>query len=182
MTEISHVKGSDNVVTDTLSRYPKETGQICDHLLLDEHDMDLVCHFFNLSSELSMYDFGSLAQDETVPHVDVSLKGNGADLLDSSTTQRAYSENVLEDLTLPLDPVSKLCMDGYDLSLVSADVESRTFIEAYPKCSSKSSLRHFHSIPGMFRCSSSSVSGFFFSEWCVALFEKGSIEPSLSEV
>ncbi len=102
------MKGSDNVVTDTLSRYPKETGQICDHLLLDEHDMDLVCHFFNLSSELSMYDFGSLSQDETVPHVDVSLKGNGADLLDSSTTQRAYSENVLEDLTLPLDPVSKL--------------------------------------------------------------------------
>ncbi len=101
------MKGSDNVVADALSRYPEETGQSCEHLLLDEHDMDLVCHFFNLSSELSMYDFGSLSQDETVPHVDVSLKGNGADLLDSSTTPRAYSENVLEDLTLPLDPVSK---------------------------------------------------------------------------
>jgi hypothetical protein len=60
--------------------------------------------------------------------VDVSLKGNGADLLDSSTIPRAYLENVLEDLTLPLDPVSKLCLDGYDLSLVSADVEASTFV------------------------------------------------------
>jgi hypothetical protein len=151
MMEISHVKGSGNVVADALSRYPEETGLSYDHLLPDEHDMDLVCaHFFSMSSGLSMDDFGSLSQDDTVPHVDVSLKGNGADLLDSSTTPRAYSENVLEDLTLPLDPVSKLCLDGYDLSLVSADVEARTFIEAYPKCSSKSSLRHFHSIPGMF--------------------------------
>jgi hypothetical protein len=123
MTKISHVKGSDNVVADALSRYPEEMGQSYDHLLPDEHDMDLVC---------------------------VSLNGNGADLLDSSTTPRAYSENVLEDLTLPLDPVSKLCLDGYDLSLVSTDVEARTFIEAYSKCSSKSSLSHFHSIPGMF--------------------------------
>jgi hypothetical protein len=49
-----------------------------------------------------------LSQDDTVPHVDDSLKGNGADLLDSSTVPRAYSENVLEDLTLPLNPVSKL--------------------------------------------------------------------------
>jgi hypothetical protein len=56
-------------------------------------------------------------------------------LLDPSTTPRAYSENVLEDLTLPLTPVSKLCLDGYDLSLVSADVQAHTFIEAYPKCS-----------------------------------------------
>jgi hypothetical protein len=151
MTEISHVKGSDNVVVDVFSRYPEETGQSCDHLFLDEHVMDLVCaHFLNLSSELSMHDFGSLSQDETVPHVDISLKGNGGDLLDFSTTPRAYSENVLEDLTLPLDPVSKLCLDGYDLSLVSSNVVTHTFIETYPKCSSKSSLRHFHSIPGMF--------------------------------
>jgi hypothetical protein len=50
MTEISHVKGSDNVVADALSRYPEEMGQRYDHLLPDEHDMDLVCsHFFNLS-------------------------------------------------------------------------------------------------------------------------------------
>ena len=105
MTEISHVKGSDNVVADALSRYPEETGQSYDHLLPDEHDMDLVCaHFFNLSSGLSMDDFGSLSQDDTVPHVDVSLDGNGDDLLNSSTTPQAYSENVLEDLTLPLDP------------------------------------------------------------------------------
>jgi hypothetical protein len=107
LTLLAHLcfllKGSDNVVADVLNRYPDETGQSCDHLLLGEHDMDLVCHFFNLSSELSMHDFGSLSQDETVPHVDVSLKGNGADLLDSSTTPRAYSENVLEDLTLRLD-------------------------------------------------------------------------------
>ena len=136
MTEISHVKGSDNVVADALSRYPEETGQSYDHLLPDEHDMDLVCaHFFNLSSGLSMDDFGSLSQDDTVPHVDVSFDGNGDDLLNSSTTPQAYSENVLEDLTLPLDPVSKLCLDGYDLSFVSADLEARTFIEAYPKCS-----------------------------------------------
>jgi hypothetical protein len=81
-----------------------------------------------------MDDFGSLSQDDTVPHVDVSLEGNTADLLDSSTTPRAYSENMLEDLTLPLDPVSKLCLDGYNLSLVSADMETRTFIEVYPKC------------------------------------------------
>ncbi len=39
-----------------------------------------------------MDDSGSLSQDYTVPHVDVSLKGNGADLLDSSTTPRTYSE------------------------------------------------------------------------------------------
>ncbi len=104
------MNGSDNVVPDALSRYPEETGHSYDHLLPDEHDMDLVCaHFFNLSSELIMDDFGSLSQDDPVPHVDVSLKGNGADLLDSSTTPRAYSENVFEDLTLPLDPVSKLC-------------------------------------------------------------------------
>ena len=136
MTEISHVKGSDNVVADALSRYPEETGQSYDHLLPDEHDMDLVCaHFFNLSSGLSMDDFGSLSQDDTVPHVDVSLDGNGDDLLNSSTTPQAYSENVLEDLTLPLDPVSKLCLNGYDLSFISADLEARTFIEAYPKCS-----------------------------------------------
>jgi hypothetical protein len=136
MTEISHVKGSDNVVADDLSRYPEETGQSYDHLLPDEHDMDLVCsHFFNLSSGLIMDDFGSLSQDDTVPHVDVSLKVNGVDLLDSSTIPRAYSENMLEDLTLPLDPVSKLCLGGYDLSLVSADMEARTFIEVYPKCS-----------------------------------------------
>ena len=81
-----------------------------------------------------MDDFGSLSQDDTVPHVDVSLKVNGADLLDSSTIPWAYSENVLEDLTLSLDPVSKLCLDGYDLSLVSADVEAHTFTEAYPQC------------------------------------------------
>ena len=135
MTEISHVKGSDNVVADDLSRYPEETGQSYDHLLPDEHDMDLVCaHFFNLSSGLSMDDFGSLSQDDTVPHVDASSTGNGAELLDPSTAPRAYSENVLEDLTLPLNPVSKLCLDGYDLSLVSADVEAHTFTEAYPQC------------------------------------------------
>jgi hypothetical protein len=67
-------------------------------------------------------DFGSLSQDDTVSHVDVSLKVNGADLLDSSTIPWAYSENVLEDLTLSLDPVSKLCLDGYDLSFVSTDM------------------------------------------------------------
>jgi hypothetical protein len=135
MTEISHVKGSDNVVADVLSRYPEETGQSYDHLLPDEHDMDLVCaHFFNLSSGLSMDDFGSLSQDDTVPHVDPSLKGNGAHLLDSSTVPRASSDNVLEDLTFPLNPVSKLCLDGYDLSLVSADVETNTFTETYPQC------------------------------------------------
>ena len=145
------MKGSDNLLADALRRYPEEMGQSYDHRWPDEHDVDLVCsHFFNLSSGLCIDDFGSLSQYDTVPHVDVALKGNGADLLDSSTTPRAYSENVLEDLTLPLDPVSKLCLDGFDLSLVSADVETRTFIEAYPKCSSKSSLRHFHSIPGMF--------------------------------
>ena len=33
MTEISHVKGSDNVVADALSRYPEETGQNYDHLM-----------------------------------------------------------------------------------------------------------------------------------------------------
>jgi hypothetical protein len=42
---------------------------------------------------------------------------------------------LLEDLTLPLDPVSKLSLGGYDLSVVSADLEALTFIEAYPKCS-----------------------------------------------
>jgi hypothetical protein len=84
---------------------------------------------------LYMDDFGSLSQDDTVTHVDVSLKVNGVDLLDSSTIPRAYSENVLEDLTLSLHPVSKLCLDGYDLSLVSADVEAHTFTEDYPKCS-----------------------------------------------
>jgi hypothetical protein len=95
MTEISHVKGSDNVVADTLNRYPEETGQIYDHLLPDEHDMDLVCaHFFNLSSGLSMDDFGSLSQADTVPHVDASFGGNGDDLLDSSSTPRTYSQNV----------------------------------------------------------------------------------------
>jgi hypothetical protein len=41
----------------------------------------------------------------------------------------------LEDLTLLLDPVSKLRLSGYDLSFVLADLEARTFIEAYPKCS-----------------------------------------------
>jgi hypothetical protein len=97
------------VVADALDRYPEETGKIYDHLLSDEHDMDLVCsHLFNLSSGLSMDDFGSLSQDDTVPHVDSSLKGDGDDLLDSITVPRAYSENVIEDLTLPLDPVSKL--------------------------------------------------------------------------
>jgi hypothetical protein len=136
MTEISHVKGSDNVVADALSRCPEETGQSYDHLLPDEHDMDLVCaHFFNLSSGLIMDDFGSLSKDDTVPQVDALFDGLGADLLDSRTTPRSYSENVLEDLDLTLDPVSKLCLDGYDLSLVSADVEAHTFIEAYPKCS-----------------------------------------------
>jgi hypothetical protein len=136
MTEISQVKGSDNVVAYALSRYPEETGQSYDHLLTDVHDMDLVCvHSFNLSSGLSMDDFGSLSQDDTLPHVDASFEGNGADLLDSSTTPRSYSEDVFEDLDLPLDPVSKLCLDGYDLSLVSADVEARIFIEVYPKCS-----------------------------------------------
>jgi hypothetical protein len=50
MTEISHVKGSDNVVADILNRYPEETGQSYDHLLPHEHDMDLLCsHRFNLS-------------------------------------------------------------------------------------------------------------------------------------
>ncbi len=82
-----------------------------------------------------MDDFGFLSQDDTVTHVDVSLKVNGADLLDSNTIPRAYSENVLEDLTLPLNPVSKLCLDGYDLSWVSADVEAHTFTEVYLKCS-----------------------------------------------
>jgi hypothetical protein len=53
MTEISHVQGSGNVVADALNRYPEETGLSYDHLLPDEHDMDLVCaHFFNLSSGL----------------------------------------------------------------------------------------------------------------------------------
>ena len=83
MTEISHVKGSGNVVADALSRYPEETGQSYDHLLPDEHDMDLVCgHPFNLSSGLNMDDFGSLSQDDTVPHklqprnVNVSFNNN----------------------------------------------------------------------------------------------------------
>ena len=134
MTEISHVKGSDNVVADALSRYPEETGQSYDHLLPDEHDTDLVCaRFFNLSSGLNMDDFGSLSQTDTVPHVDASF--GGEHLLDSSSTPRAYSEDVLEDLTVPLNPVSKLCFGGYDLSFVSADLEAHTFIEAYPKCS-----------------------------------------------
>ncbi len=98
------MKGSGNVVVDDLNRYLEETGLSYDHLLPDEHGMDLVCaHFFNLSSGLSMDDFRSLLHDDTVPHVDVSLKGNGADLLDSSTTPRAYSKNILEDLTLTLD-------------------------------------------------------------------------------
>jgi hypothetical protein len=40
--------------------------------------MDLVCaHHFNLSSRLNMDDFGSLSQDDTVPHVDASFEGNG---------------------------------------------------------------------------------------------------------
>jgi hypothetical protein len=34
MTEISHVKGSDNVVADDLSRYPEEMGQRHDMLVL----------------------------------------------------------------------------------------------------------------------------------------------------
>ncbi len=38
-----------------------------------------------------------------------------------------YLENVFEVLTLSLDPVSKLCLDGYDLSLVSADVETHIY-------------------------------------------------------
>jgi hypothetical protein len=79
MTEVSHLKVSDNVVTDALSRYPEETGQSYDHLLPDEHDMDLVCaHSFNLSSGLIMDEFGSLSQDDTLPHVDASFEGNGA--------------------------------------------------------------------------------------------------------
>jgi hypothetical protein len=124
------------VVADVLSRYPEETGQSYDHLSPDEHDIDLVCaHFFNLSSGLSMDDFGSLSQADTVSWEDVSFDSDGVDLLDSGTTPRAYSENVIEDLTLTLDPVSKLCLDGYDLSFVSADLETHTFIEAYPKCS-----------------------------------------------
>ncbi len=39
MTEISHVKGSDNVFADVLSRYLEETGQSYDHLLSDDHDI-----------------------------------------------------------------------------------------------------------------------------------------------
>ncbi len=70
-----------------------------------------------------------------MPLVDASFDGDGLDLLDSNTTPWAYSENVLEDLTFPLDPVSKLCLNGYDLSIVSADLEAQTFIEAYHKCS-----------------------------------------------
>ena len=78
-----------------------------DHLLPDEHDMDLVCaHFFNLSSGLSMDDFGSLSQDDTVPHVDVSFDGNGDDLLNSSTTPQAsllhtHPQHCLNDLQPP---------------------------------------------------------------------------------
>ena len=174
------MKGSDNVVADALSRYPEETGQSYDQLLTDEHDMDLVCaHFFSLSSGLSMDDFGSLSQDDTVPHVDVSLKGNAADLLDSSTTPRAYSVNVLEDLTLPLDPVSKLCLDGYDLSLVSVDMEVRTFIEAYPKC--LDFQKQFESLSQH----TGDVRHPPFPDFSFrndALFEICSIEPSLQEV
>ena len=69
MTEISHVAGKDNVVADALSRYPEMTGQRYDHLLTEEHEMDLLCvTLFNITTVgddaiLGVDDFGSTTQD-----------------------------------------------------------------------------------------------------------------------
>jgi hypothetical protein len=51
MTEISHVTGKDNVVSDALNRYPELVGQRHDHLLPEEQGMDLLCvHIFNITT------------------------------------------------------------------------------------------------------------------------------------
>ena len=51
LVEISHVAGKDNVVADALSRYPELAGQIYDHLLPEEQEMDLLCaHLFNFTT------------------------------------------------------------------------------------------------------------------------------------
>jgi hypothetical protein len=42
-----------------------------------------------------------------------------------------YLENVFEVLTLSLDPVSKLCLDGYDLSLILLSDNGTQFISEF---------------------------------------------------
>ena len=99
MTEISHVSGKDNVVADALSRYPEMAGQSYDHLLPEEHEMDLVCAtLFNITTAggdatLGVDDFGSTTQD--LPLADTP-----------TPAPVAYSEEVVENLIL--SPPSKI--------------------------------------------------------------------------
>ena len=103
MTEISHVSGKDNVVADALSRYPEIAGQSYDHLLPEEHEMDLLCaSLFNISTadgdtSLGADDFGSATQD--LPHAHTP-----------TPTPVAYSEEVVENLIF--SPPSKIGVDG----------------------------------------------------------------------
>jgi hypothetical protein len=56
------------VVADALSRYPELASQSYDHLLPEEHEMDLLCtHLFNITTTegdttLCVDDFGSTTQ------------------------------------------------------------------------------------------------------------------------
>ena len=124
MTEISHVSGKDNVVANALSRYPEMTGQSYDHLLPEEHEMDLLCDtLFNITTAggdttLGVDDFGSTTQDLT--HSDAP-----------TPSPVAYSEEVVENLIF--SPPSKICVDDYaTTSLVTVDLEVGVFFDAYP--------------------------------------------------
>ena len=117
MTEISHVAGKDNVVADALSRYPEMAGQSYDHLLSEDHEMDLVCDtLFNITTA-----GGDGTQD--LPHTDTP-----------TPSPVAYSEEVVENLIL--SPPSKICVDGYaSTSFVTVELEEGTYSDAYLTCS-----------------------------------------------
>ena len=124
MTEISHVTGKDNVVPDVLSRYPEMTVQNYDHLLSEEHEMDLLCvTLFNITTDggdatLDVDDFGSTTQD--LSHTDA--------LTPSPVT---YSEEVVGNLIY--SPPSKICVDDYAVtSFVTVDLEVGSYSDTYP--------------------------------------------------
>jgi hypothetical protein len=127
MTEISHVTGKDNVVSDVLSRYPEMTGQSYNHLLPEDHEMDLVCvTLFNITTAggdatLGVDDLGSTTQD--LPHADTP-----------TSSPVAYSEEVVENLIL--SPPSKIYVDDYTTtSFVTTDLEVGAYSDSYPTCS-----------------------------------------------
>jgi hypothetical protein len=106
MTETSHVTENDNVVTDALSRW--------------------------ISYAVRLLNITTTGEDTTLCVGDLGSTSQHLSHDDSSPVD--YSEEVVENLTLPSPP--KIGVDDYTTSsFVTADLEVSIFSDVYPKCS-----------------------------------------------